>query len=84
MHFFACFYVLCLLMNSFYYTCFQKKRRRDINLFIHSVNSAETHCIAGMFVVAGDERPNVCLQELTVKLEDFLTKRGESKYLMHI
>lgn len=83
MHFFACFYVLCLLINSFYYTCFQKKRR-DINLFIHSVNSAEIHCIAGMSVVAGDESPNVCLQELTVKLEDFLTKRGESKYLMHI
>ena len=40
---FCCLLSCYLLMNAF-----QKKRKWDINLFIHSVRLAEIHCIAGM------------------------------------
>jgi len=62
--FILCIFFFAWLSCSLLMNAFQKKRKWDINLFIHSVRLVEIHCIAAMstmlVLVVSYERPNAC------------------------
>lgn len=53
MHFLACFHVAFL--NSYILLYFLSEKEKNRCEIVHSINSAEIHCMAGMLTMLGAE-----------------------------